>query len=177
RRNRRGGGMPSTKWTLTSDCPGQMQAPRCRFPHRAREGGSRTAAGRRQCPISGRTHSNEGAVHDCRWRGACLCGNSLLRKPARTSRGDLEGPMKYTRLGSTGLEVSRLCFGCMSYGTPNEQRPWILREDEARPLLRAGYEAGINFFDTANTYAGGTSEEIVGNVLTELAPREELVIA
>ena len=85
--------------------------------------------------------------------------------------------MKYTRLGSTGLEVSRLCFGCMTYGTPNEQRPWILREDEARPLMRAGYEAGINFFDTANSYAGGTSEEIVGTVLAELAPREELVIA
>jgi len=85
--------------------------------------------------------------------------------------------MKYTRLGATGLEVSKLCFGCMSFGTPNEQRPWILREDEARPLLRASYEAGINFFDTANTYAGGTSEEIVGKVLAELAPREELVVA
>jgi len=85
--------------------------------------------------------------------------------------------MEYKRLGSSGLQVSRLCFGCMSFGTGDARRPWILNEDEARPLLRAGYEAGINFFDTANTYAAGTSEEIVGKVLAELAPREELVIA
>ena len=85
--------------------------------------------------------------------------------------------MQYTRLGSSGLEVSRLCFGCMSFGTPDETRPWILQEDAARPLLRAGYEAGINFFDTANVYAGGSSEEITGKVLAELAPRDELVIA
>jgi aryl-alcohol dehydrogenase (NADP+) len=86
--------------------------------------------------------------------------------------------MKYVRLGQTGLEVSRICLGCMSYGDPNRgSHPWSLPEDESRPFLRAAWEAGINFFDTANVYSLGSSEEIVGKVLKELTARENVVIA
>lgn len=86
--------------------------------------------------------------------------------------------MKYVRLGQTGLEVSRICLGCMSYGEPNRgTHPWSMPEDESRPFLRAAWEAGINFFDTANVYSLGSSEEIVGKVLKELTARENVVIA
>ena len=85
--------------------------------------------------------------------------------------------MKYTRLGTTGLVVSRICVGCMSFGDPNRGREWTLYEDESRPIIRKAWESGINFFDTANVYARGSSEEITGKVLKELAPRSELVIA
>ncbi|HEY9012927.1 MAG TPA: aldo/keto reductase [Devosia sp.] len=86
--------------------------------------------------------------------------------------------MKYVRLGHTGLEVSRICLGCMSYGDPNRgTHPWTLPEDQSRPMLRAAWEAGINFFDTANVYSLGSSEEIVGKVLKELTTRENVVIA
>jgi 1-deoxyxylulose-5-phosphate synthase len=85
--------------------------------------------------------------------------------------------MDITRLGRTGLEVSRICFGCMSFGKPTENRPWVLGIEEARPMYRRAWEAGINFFDTANVYAEGTSEEITGALLKELAPREEIVLA
>ncbi|RYE76009.1 MAG: aldo/keto reductase, partial [Hyphomicrobiales bacterium] len=86
--------------------------------------------------------------------------------------------MKYVRLGQTGLEVSRICLGCMSYGDPGRgTHPWSMPEDESRPFLRAAWEAGINFFDTANVYSLGSSEEIVGKVLKELTARENVVIA
>ena len=86
--------------------------------------------------------------------------------------------MKYARLGTTGLEVSRICLGCMSFGVPNAgTHPWSLPEEQSRPILKAAWEAGINFYDTANVYSAGTSEEIVGKILKELAPRDELVIA
>jgi aryl-alcohol dehydrogenase (NADP+) len=85
--------------------------------------------------------------------------------------------MQYTRLGRTGLEVSRICLGCMSFGDASLGRGWVLDLDASRPILRAAWEAGINFFDTANVYSGGTSEEIVGTVLKELAPRDEIVLA
>jgi len=85
--------------------------------------------------------------------------------------------MHYTRLGKTGLEVSRICFGCMSFGTVMDERPWVLGLDEGRPLFRKAWESGINFFDTANVYAAGTSEEITGTILKELAPRQEIVLA
>jgi aryl-alcohol dehydrogenase (NADP+) len=81
--------------------------------------------------------------------------------------------MKYARLGKTGLEVSRICVGCMSFGDPREGRPWVLQEDEARPLVRAAWEAGINFYDTANVYSAGTSEEITGKLLKELSPNRD----
>jgi aryl-alcohol dehydrogenase-like predicted oxidoreductase len=86
--------------------------------------------------------------------------------------------MEYTRLGSSGLQVSRLCLGCMTFGEPTRgPHEWTLDEAKARPILRKAVESGFNFFDTANVYSDGSSEEIVGKVLQELAPREELVIA
>jgi aryl-alcohol dehydrogenase-like predicted oxidoreductase len=86
--------------------------------------------------------------------------------------------MQYVRFGRTGLEVSRLCLGCMSYGVPERgPHPWTLGEAESRPFLRRALDLGINFFDTANVYSDGTSEEIVGRALTEYAPRDEVVIA
>ncbi|MGO8500367.1 aldo/keto reductase [Rhizobium leguminosarum] len=85
--------------------------------------------------------------------------------------------MKTTRLGKTGLEVSRICFGCMSFGKQTDERPWVLGLGEARPLYKRAWDAGINFFDTANVYAQGTSEEITGVLLKELAPRQEIVVA
>jgi aryl-alcohol dehydrogenase-like predicted oxidoreductase len=85
--------------------------------------------------------------------------------------------MDTIRLGRTGLEVSRICFGCMSFGKVTEERPWVLGLEEARPIYRQAWEAGINFFDTANVYAAGTSEEITGVLIKELAPRDEIVLA
>ncbi len=70
--------------------------------------------------------------------------------------------MQYVRLGKTGLEVSRICLGCMSYGDPERgTHSWVLREEEARPFIRKALDLGINFFDTANVYSLGASEEIL----------------
>jgi len=86
--------------------------------------------------------------------------------------------MQYSKLGKTGLEVSPLCLGCMTYGVPERgTHPWTLNEDQSRPLIRQAVEAGINFFDTANVYSDGTSEEIVGRALRDFARRDEIVIA
>ncbi len=84
--------------------------------------------------------------------------------------------MQYTRLGSTGLEVSRICLGCMSYGT-SAWRPWVLDEDDARPFFRQAIDSGINFFDTADMYSLGVSEEVTGRALRDYGIRGELVIA
>ncbi|HEY2825533.1 MAG TPA: aldo/keto reductase [Gemmatimonadales bacterium] len=84
--------------------------------------------------------------------------------------------MRYTTLGHTGLTVSRLCLGCMSYGS-SKWRAWVLDEDQARPFFRQAIEAGINFFDTANMYSLGASEEVTGRALKALGRRDELVIA
>jgi aryl-alcohol dehydrogenase-like predicted oxidoreductase len=84
--------------------------------------------------------------------------------------------MKYTTLGSTGTTVSRLCLGCMTYGSP-QWRPWILDEEAARPFFRRAIDAGINFFDTADMYSLGASEEVTGRALREFARREEIVVA
>jgi 1-deoxyxylulose-5-phosphate synthase len=86
--------------------------------------------------------------------------------------------MEYTRLGRTGLEVSRIALGCMSYGDPQRgNHTWTLDEEASRPLIRQALELGITFFDTANVYSDGSSEEIVGRALGEMARREEVVIA
>ncbi|WP_322106598.1 aldo/keto reductase [Paraburkholderia sp. J41] len=86
--------------------------------------------------------------------------------------------MDYVRFGSTGLEVSRLCLGCMTYGVPERgTHPWTLNEDASRPLIRQALDAGINFFDTANTYSDGTSEEIVGRALRDFVKRDDIVLA
>ncbi|HVM85424.1 MAG TPA: aldo/keto reductase [Candidatus Binatia bacterium] len=84
--------------------------------------------------------------------------------------------MDYVRLGRTGLKVSRICLGCMTYGAKS-WRPWVLEEAESRPFIQRALELGINFFDTANVYSLGVSEEIVGRAVRDMARREELVIA
>jgi aryl-alcohol dehydrogenase-like predicted oxidoreductase len=86
--------------------------------------------------------------------------------------------MQYAKLGSTGLDVSRICLGCMSYGVPERGgHPWTLNEEQARPFIKHAVEAGVNFFDTANVYSDGTSEEIVGRALRDFADRDEIVLA
>ena len=86
--------------------------------------------------------------------------------------------MRYTKLGSTGLDISAIALGCMTYGDPARgAHEWTLSEDDSLPLLRQAYELGINFFDTANVYSDGTSEEFVGRALAVLAPRDDVVIA
>ncbi|HSR45912.1 MAG TPA: aldo/keto reductase [Acidimicrobiia bacterium] len=84
--------------------------------------------------------------------------------------------MRYTRLGHSGLEVSRITLGCMSYGTP-EWRPWVLDADAAKPFFRRAVELGINVFDTADMYSKGASEEVTGRWLKEFANRDEIVVA
>jgi len=84
--------------------------------------------------------------------------------------------MQYVNLGTTGLKVSRICLGMMTYGSP-QWRPWVLDEHAAKPFVQRAVEAGINFFDTANLYSNGVSEIITGKLLKEFAKREEVVIA
>ena len=86
--------------------------------------------------------------------------------------------MRYVKLGSTGLDVSPICLGCMSYGVPDRgTHLWTLDEEQSRPFIQRAVEEGINFFDTANVYSDGTSEEIVGRALADFARREEIVLA
>ncbi|MDE3082819.1 MAG: aldo/keto reductase [Acidobacteriota bacterium] len=86
--------------------------------------------------------------------------------------------MDYVTLGNTGLQVSRICLGCMSYGEPTRgNQPWSLDADAARPFFRQALDAGINFFDTANVYSAGSSEEITGATLLSMVARDEVVIA
>jgi len=107
-------------------------------------------------------------------------GLSCVRRRARYA----DPSMDYQRLGNTGLWVSRICLGCMSYGDPDATIPgeslgwkWALREPESRPFFKRALDLGINFFDTANVYSFGASEEITGRALRELARREDVVIA
>jgi len=86
--------------------------------------------------------------------------------------------MDYVKLGRTGLDVSRICLGCMSYGVSDRgNHLWTLSEAESRPFIKRALEGGINFFDTANVYSDGTSEEILGRALKDFARRDEVVIA
>ena len=84
--------------------------------------------------------------------------------------------MQFIRLGTTGLRVSRFCLGTMTYGTP-KWRPWVLDEKASRPFIRRALELGINFFDTADMYSDGASEEVLGRALEELAKRDQVVVA
>ncbi|MGS0891740.1 aldo/keto reductase [Burkholderia stagnalis] len=84
--------------------------------------------------------------------------------------------MEYVRLGTTGLKVSKLCLGCMTYGDPS-WRPWVTTEDVARPFIRAALDAGVMFFDTADIYSDGESERILGRALRDFATRDDVVIA
>jgi aryl-alcohol dehydrogenase-like predicted oxidoreductase len=108
----------------------------------------------------------------------------LHRTRKRGPHAFAEITMEYRRLGNTGLTVSRICLGCMSYGDPAASGPgqgprweWALKEDQARPFFKRALELGINFFDTANVYSYGASEEITGRALREFARREEVVVA
>jgi len=84
----------------------------------------------------------------------------------------------YIKFGKTGLDISRICLGCMSYGDPaSGTHPWTLNEEKTRPFIKKAIESGINFFDTANSYSLGTSEEFVGRALKDFARREEIVLA
>ncbi|HMT21727.1 MAG TPA: aldo/keto reductase, partial [Promineifilum sp.] len=84
--------------------------------------------------------------------------------------------MEYVNLGQSGLKVSRICLGMMTYGTP-AWREWVLDEEQSRPIIRHALEAGINFFDTADMYSVGVSEEVTGRALRDFARREEVVLA
>src|SRR5215217_3746803 len=84
--------------------------------------------------------------------------------------------MQYRRLGQTGMTVSRICLGCMSYGS-SSWRPWVLNEEAARPFFRQALDVGINFFDTADMYSLGVSEEVTGRALRSMANMNEIVIA
>jgi aryl-alcohol dehydrogenase-like predicted oxidoreductase len=85
--------------------------------------------------------------------------------------------MEYIRFGNTGLKVSRLCLGAMTYGKPSERWPWALNEEQSRPFIQKALELGINFFDTADIYSVGASEEVLGAALKEFARRDDVVIA
>lgn len=86
--------------------------------------------------------------------------------------------MEYVKLGNTGMDVSRICLGSMSFGDPNNWiHKWVLEEDDSRPLIRRALDLGINFFDTANVYSLGRSEEILGKALKDFAKRDEIVLA
>lgn len=85
--------------------------------------------------------------------------------------------MEYIRFGNTGMKVSKICLGCMTYGKPTERWPWALNEEQSRPFIKKALELGINFFDTADVYADGVSEEVTGKALKDFARRDELVIA
>jgi aryl-alcohol dehydrogenase-like predicted oxidoreductase len=86
--------------------------------------------------------------------------------------------MEYVRLGATGMQVSRICLGCMSFGEPDRgNHSWSLGEEAAREIIRRALEGGINFFDTANVYSAGSSEEIVGRALADFTSRDDVVLA
>ena len=86
--------------------------------------------------------------------------------------------MEYTKLGNTGMDVSRICLGCMGFGDPERWvHKWVLNEEDSRPIIKYALEMGINFFDTANVYSIGRSEEILGRALKEFANRDEMIIA
>jgi 1-deoxyxylulose-5-phosphate synthase len=85
--------------------------------------------------------------------------------------------MEMIRFGSTGMKVSRICLGCMSYGEPSEVRPWALNEEQSRPFIQRALELGIDFFDTANVYSNGMSEQVVGRAIRDFTKRDEVVVA
>jgi aryl-alcohol dehydrogenase-like predicted oxidoreductase len=85
--------------------------------------------------------------------------------------------MEYVRFGNTGMMVSRICLGTMTYGKPTDRWPWALNEEQSRPFIQQALELGINFFDTADVYSAGASEEVVGRALKDFARRDEVVLA
>src|SRR4051795_3998395 len=96
--------------------------------------------------------------------------------PSRKNHQEQETALQYVRYGTTGIKVSKLCFGCMSYGDP-AWHEWVLGDEAARPFFKAALEKGINYFDTADLYSHGGSEEVTGRALKALVRRDEVVIA
>src|SRR5215213_3216510 len=89
-----------------------------------------------------------------------------------------EDHMEYTKLGNTGIDVSRICLGCMGFGDAEHWvHKWVLNEESSRPIIKRALDLGINFFDTANVYSVGVSEQILGRALKDFANRDEIVIA
>src|SRR5208337_2533001 len=129
----------------------------------------------RRC-ASVRTTPGRGRPRPTRLRAPSKTGPEPAPPPAPAAFS-IMGVMEYTRLGSTGLKVSRLCLGVMIYGS-KKWREWVLEEEESRPFLKRALEAGINFFDTADVYSRGVSEEILGRAMKDFGPpRDRLVIA
>ena len=85
--------------------------------------------------------------------------------------------MEYSRLGNSELNVSRICLGCMRVGVPDDHHPWTISVDEAYKIVKRALELGVNFFDTAMGYSGGTSEEFLGRIIKKLTARENVVLA
>ena len=85
--------------------------------------------------------------------------------------------MEYIRFGGTGMKVSKICLGCMTYGTPTDRWPWALNEEQSRPFIQKALDMGINFFDTADVYTGGESEKVVGRALRDMSKRDDIVLA
>jgi aryl-alcohol dehydrogenase-like predicted oxidoreductase len=89
----------------------------------------------------------------------------------------MKNTMEYVRLGNTGMKVSKICLGCMTYGTPTDRWPWALNEEQSRPFIQKALELGINFFDTADVYTVGESERVVGKALKDMGQRDDIVLA
>jgi len=85
--------------------------------------------------------------------------------------------MEYIKFGNTGMMVSRICLGTMTYGTPTDRWPWALNEEQSRPFIKKALDLGINFFDTADIYSNGLSEEVVGRALLDFTKRDDFVLA
>src|SRR5215813_11957550 len=120
-----------------------------------------------------------GGRHHPQPAGTVALAPGLYRRVRRVSRFAFAVPagiiaaMEYTKLGRTGLDVSRICLGCMSYGGGNRgNHAWSLGEADSRPFIQKALEAGINFFDTANRYSLGNSEEILGRAIKDFARRD-----
>src|SRR5450432_251617 len=108
------------------------------------------------------------------WHG--VRSRSITRPESRPRVPRRRPDMNYTRFGKTGMTVSKLCLGCMTYGS-SKWREWVLEEEASRPFIKDALEKGINFFDTADVYSLGTSEEILGRAIRDFAKRDEVVVA
>lgn len=141
------------------------------------EGAITNAADNARSTASTDAHGRHGAAEETATPGTTGTPGTA-GTTASTDAPDAAGPsVRTTRLGRTGLEISRVVLGMMSYGKPDQgAHPWSVDIDDARPFVRRAYEAGITSFDTANVYSAGSSEEITGQLLKEIAPREEVQV-
>jgi aryl-alcohol dehydrogenase-like predicted oxidoreductase len=142
-----------------------------------------TAAGQSITPVPGLSWPEPvGSPIDRSWFNHIASRPLLLYRrvalaPSTCLNVDRNGTMQYTRLGSSGLKISRIALGCMSFGTPSQHAPWTLDEAAAGPIFQEALELGITFWDTANVYGQGGSEDIVGRALKRYTHRDEIVLA